>query len=1691
MFDSPIKAKPRGVLAVLLIFGFLLESPSPVYALRETQPDQSPDIHREMSRALTGLEEKFPTYDKFVDKSHNRHITDRTKALKLPDPGGAIWHDIEAVGAVLSQFMPGAPSWAKANDGKLRELLKGDLDRLAESYQRHYEEKDKEQPGWRSSRVMGEVQLQSHLEQYRASASVKWFHSIGFPLDPRGAERLINDRHAASFIVASFRGAVREVVVFETPLYLIEKAGKRIGIPAPSLLGKHLFSMGVKVTAGSVRAYAAVQNARIAEERKQKPAAPVGPATPPKSTAASSGEMKTLPAGPALPLAPETPSPALEQIFERELLYPLWTDGPKLSLRVVRRRWWNHPERDRWPFPAMARFLARRFNTSEEEVKTRLDSARQRMSPLYPFANDRDVDTLIGMADQFLRQHPHAEDPTREILAGLDRREKLEGPFSKAVDQVVFRLREGETDHGRLKQEVLQAFPTTAGGLEEPPTLLLRKRRTVFLSIDGREVDLKWVLAENRLLRGGPGPKGGPILRLTDGGNNFIFARERYLQEKLAIELSGDKSNGLTSFLEKSVAEAQKRSNHPKEWPASVPFGIHREMSIFFIPVEAVRKLLADPLQPDAVESLRREAVVLTVLDRSREGLFFSVARGQAGGGRPNTLYLNGREVAGGQPLSLSRNARIAFGPPAGGSAEPAPSNVEGLTAGLEELSEVGPDTLIREGDTLVSKSERVFVRAAYADGSVRFSRLGADGEIESRIETRPRERIIHFKYKLANPVFVGAPEGMSVAEAAAQLRDYQTAHPSLREVYFAKQFGPKLYEISFLSDAALQRFTQDVLPLVPQEGAKVAILQSGPGRLVVRRAAGLEEAWEEQLRVHSPASYDLLQQARREVEEKLYLGPTIPSPRWVTALVGDQALAWPYVEGTAEKPLYPKSAHYGSLTQAHDRWMNILRRLYVGSGTLDQEYRLNVTPLSGVLATLAAYGAIPVGGRVMGLHLLDGGQMSEGNKGSFSSKFYQSVPIPVTPTGDIDYKTLRAFLLEMEVGERPDLLIVAGTAFPYPIDFTALRRIVNQVNQNSARRGSSKRMLFLADISQNLAQMVGGGYNSPIGLADFVSFSLRHLGAGEGGMVLSREEWSKQVNKTVFPGFQAGFNAGAVAAKGALADWILTDRFQALARRIRPNARAFAERLKERGVKVRGDGDVHFVLIDPRPYGLNGRQAQDLLWSVGISAPENPFRAPPGEGVPSILGNRLSVAAPTFQGMREPQIRQVADFIVDTFIHREDPPALERIRSEVRALLKQFPVESIESAGTGLEEGRPTNEEASEALAQVNLTVPISWNRIPKAVWVTAKTDLSRDVGVGGSLVVLAGKEKGEYRIDSIGPEGLATHALEGVPGSASGPRIFPGGARKLARPYPKNSLVYVPPETVLQKILLVSSHREGDDGIWSGAWAAAAKQMGVALIPLGELGRASDALKVIRDNSPAGTYAVVVNSSVDTAENVSAFIHQVNPDGRAETVPLGLSADSIHNPLPGLDVQALEQSGQVTASIGVGQGLRINMDQARKLFDRLEAAARDQLAARPSAPSAPSVPSSVEGLRAGLEAGQPKPFSDVAAQGSRAPTIGGKARPSGRATARRVADPEAVRKTAGGRQLPAGLEEIRSALMSFVPSSVRLGEVHIFDPENADVGRVVAALVKDPVVIIAEDAKQEELLLRYGFSGPGRYIV
>jgi glycine hydroxymethyltransferase len=323
-----------------------------------------------------------------------------------------------------------------------------------------------------------------------------------------------------------------------------------------------------------------------------------------------------------------------------------------------------------------------------------------------------------------------------------------------------------------------------------------------------------------------------------------------------------------------------------------------------------------------------------------------------------------------------------------------------------------------------------------------------------------------------------------------------------------------------------------------------------------------------------------------------------------------------------------------------------------------------NVQPHSGSSANMAAYAAvIQPGDTIMGLDLAHGGHLTHGHKLSFSGKTYRVVSYGVTrETETLDYDEMEA----IAVREQPKLIIGGGSAYPRIIDFARMRKIADKVGA-----------LYLVDMAHFAGLVAGGAHPSPVPHAHIVTTTThKTLRGPRSGMILSGQaEFGAAIDKSVFPGCQGGPLVHIVAAKAVCFLEAMQPSFKEYAAQIVANAKVLATTLAAEGYRIISGGtDTHLMLVDVFSKGMFGSEAEKALGVAGITVNKNaiPFDTNPPLK-PS--GIRLGTPALTTRGMKEAQMKQVAQWIARALEQRSDEAALKKIRGEVFELCEQFPL--------------------------------------------------------------------------------------------------------------------------------------------------------------------------------------------------------------------------------------------------------------------------------------------------------------------------------------------------------------------------------------------------------------------------------
>lgn len=373
----------------------------------------------------------------------------------------------------------------------------------------------------------------------------------------------------------------------------------------------------------------------------------------------------------------------------------------------------------------------------------------------------------------------------------------------------------------------------------------------------------------------------------------------------------------------------------------------------------------------------------------------------------------------------------------------------------------------------------------------------------------------------------------------------------------------------------------------------------------------------------------------KKEIARQKRVINLIPSENYVSKNVLT-ALGSPLTNKYAEG--YPHKRYYFGnkvVDEVEDRTTELVYQAFKIS---PKKWGVNVQPYSGSIANLAAYfGAVGIGGRIMGMALPHGGHLTHGHNVSKTSQIFNFAQYGVDKSGLIDYGALRKQAKKF----KPQLIIVGATAYPRKFDFKKFRKIADSVvYPEQGRRGA----LLMADISHVAGLVVGGAHPSPFPYADIVTTTTQKTLRGpRGAIIISKRDLSDRIDKAVFPGLQGGPQLHTIAAIGVALEEALKPSFKKYAKQVVANAETLAAELERLGFSlVSGGTENHMMLVDVSPIGLTGKEAGERLERAGIIVNKNmiPFD-PRKPWDPS--GIRLGTPAVTTQGMKEKDMIKIA----------------------------------------------------------------------------------------------------------------------------------------------------------------------------------------------------------------------------------------------------------------------------------------------------------------------------------------------------------------------------------------------------------------------------------------------------------------
>jgi glycine hydroxymethyltransferase len=391
----------------------------------------------------------------------------------------------------------------------------------------------------------------------------------------------------------------------------------------------------------------------------------------------------------------------------------------------------------------------------------------------------------------------------------------------------------------------------------------------------------------------------------------------------------------------------------------------------------------------------------------------------------------------------------------------------------------------------------------------------------------------------------------------------------------------------------------------------------------------------------------------RQEDHIELIASENYASPRVLEAQ--GSVLTNKYAEG------YPGKRYYGGC-----EYVDVAEELAITRAKeLFGAAYANVQPHSGSQANAAVYLALlNPGDTILGMSLDHGGHLTHGAKVNFSGKLFKAIQYGIKPdTGEIDYDEVDRLAQE----HRPKLIVAGFSAYSRIIDWARFRAIADSVGA-----------YFFVDMAHVAGLVAAGVYPNPVPIADVVTTTThKTLRGPRGGLILARPhpDLHKKFNSMVFPGIQGGPLMHVIAAKAVAFLEALQPEFKVYSRQVIANARTMTQTLQQRGYRiVSGGTDNHLFLLDLIDKNITGKDADASLGRAHITVNKN---AVPNDPRPPAISSGLRIGTPamTTRGFKEPEARQLSNWIADILDRMGDESAVDRVRGEVVALCRRFPV--------------------------------------------------------------------------------------------------------------------------------------------------------------------------------------------------------------------------------------------------------------------------------------------------------------------------------------------------------------------------------------------------------------------------------
>ena len=388
----------------------------------------------------------------------------------------------------------------------------------------------------------------------------------------------------------------------------------------------------------------------------------------------------------------------------------------------------------------------------------------------------------------------------------------------------------------------------------------------------------------------------------------------------------------------------------------------------------------------------------------------------------------------------------------------------------------------------------------------------------------------------------------------------------------------------------------------------------------------------------------------RQEEHIELIASENYTSPA-VMAAQGSQ-LTNKYAEG------YPGKRYYGGcefVDVAEQLAIDRVKKLFGADAA-------NVQPHCGASANQAVFLAfLKPGDTFMGMSLAEGGHLSHGMALNMSGKWFNAISYGLDQNEAIDYAQMERLARE----KKPKLIIAGASAYSLQIDFERFAKVAKEIGA-----------IFMVDMAHYAGLIAAGVYPNPVPYADVVtSTTHKSLRGPRGGIILMKAEHEKAINSAVFPGMQGGPLMHVIAAKAVAFKEALEPSFKDYQKQVIANAQALANSLIERGLRiVSGKTESHVMLVDLRAKKITGKEAEAALGAAHITVNKNAIPNDPEKPMVT-SGIRLGSPAMTTRGFREAEARQVGQLIADVLDHPNDANHLAKVREQVNALTKRFPV--------------------------------------------------------------------------------------------------------------------------------------------------------------------------------------------------------------------------------------------------------------------------------------------------------------------------------------------------------------------------------------------------------------------------------